>query len=79
MTRAAALAKLAAATLKQGSLVEYEPGDRLIVDHLICDVPCIVLRKEEGGGDEYVFEAAPFCRELNSDVKAWAYLVDPNA
>jgi len=83
VTRAAALARLAAGCLGQGSLLEYTPGELLVVDHRLLDRDCIVIRRNVwqtvAEPDDHVFQAAPFTNQYNRAQKAWGYAVDPNA
>jgi hypothetical protein len=85
MTRSKALAILAKATFAHGSLLEYEPGERLVVDHRLCDSERVVIRPDPLSAqafvpyEPHVFEAAPYRSELDPNVKAWAYLVDPRS
>lgn len=73
MNREAALALIAAGTLRQGSLLEYTPGELLVVDHKLANGP----RAASPLAPHHIFVAAPFeGTEGNAGRQAWGYYVD---
>jgi hypothetical protein len=73
MNRAEALASVASAALGAGSLLYYEPGVKLVIDHPICDARAFRPK----AAPEHVFDAVRLLHENDGSV-AWGYYVDPN-
>lgn len=78
MTRAGALAMLASGALASRALLEYTPGEVLVVDHLLGGGERACARADDTE-PKHVFDAAPFMRDDGGSAKAWGYAVDPRA
>ena len=79
MTRAGALATVAASCMRDGVLLQYEPGETLVVDHLLGGAERIVVLDAEGAWiRKHVFDAAPFKPEHGAG-RAFGYSVDERA
>lgn len=75
-TRAGALARLAQQALRDGHLLQYEPGETLVVDE---PFPADIVRVLGFDGVSHDFEAAPFTLETDRRQKAFGYSVEPRA
>ena len=76
MTRAGALAALAAKCMANGSLIMYEPGEMMVVDHRLCGAERVAPRE----APEHVFEAQDGKWEVGGMMcPAVGYHADPNA
>lgn len=75
-SRAGALACLAQSALHHDTLLEYTPGESLIVARPWPGDRVSVLGRD---GKPHVFEVALYRSEQDASVKAFAYLVDVNA
>lgn len=75
MTRGEALAWLAQLTLQAGTLKEYTPGERLMVEVPLGTGGRVIVQGDEpDGSDTHAFAEVSF-----NGRTAWGYHIDPRA